>query len=108
MSEGLCELDTCGKLDEALAECHPPSSTAIPASLPSIISPLPSSPLPTSISIPSPTFVDSIIVSVSPSPSQIQDPTPVSNSIPSSSTISTSPSIEILSILSACVDHVKT
>ena len=82
MSEGLSDPNSCRKLDEASVECHPPSSVAILASIPSILSPLPSSPLPTLIFIPSLTFVDSIIIFVSPSPSQIQDLTPVSDSIP--------------------------
>ena len=64
LSEGLSELKLCRKPKEASTECHLPSSTTIPVSFPSTLS----------LSLPSfllPTFIDSIIVSVSPSISQI-------------------------------------
>ena len=91
MSEGLCELDSCGKPDEESVECHPPSSTAIPAPFPSTLPPSLSSSLLL-------TFIDSIIISVSPSPSQIQDPTPVSASIPCSISPPTSQILECSSV----------
>ena len=78
LSKGLSELKLCGKSEEASIECHPPSSTAILASFSSTLPPS----LPSSLLL---IFIDSIIIFVSPSPSQIQDPTPVSNSIPFSS-----------------------
>ena len=89
---------------KASVECPPVSSTAIPTSLPSI---LPSF-LPSSL-IPPLTFVDSIIVSVTPSTSQIHDPNPISNFV-YSITCSIPTPTSILSVqlsqLFTCIDHI--
>ena len=106
--EGLGEPGLCRQLEdfsrvEASTESPPPSSTVIPTSLPSILPPFPPSSL-----ISTPTFVDSIIISITPSTSQIHDPNPVFDfvysitcSIPALTPIST----EQLSQLSTCIDH---
>ena len=102
---GLSESDPCRQSEdisiaEASAECPPQSSTVI---LDSPLSTLPSSICSSFL----PIFVDSVIISVSPSISLIQDPTPVSDPVVCSSPIPTSPSPIQHSLLPAYFNLIK-